>query len=56
MAETCANCSHYDVESTELPVCSLHRRFMHAEWSCRDFIGRHVTDDDRARYGEEVDR
>lgn len=37
MGDVCANCSHFDHESTELPVCVLHRRFMNAEWTCGDF-------------------
>ena len=37
MAETCLTCAHFDPEDTELPVCVLHRRFMHGEWTCGDF-------------------
>lgn len=37
MGETCLNCRHFDPDDTGLPVCALHRRFMHGEWTCGDF-------------------
>ena len=40
MGDRCADCVHFDEEGTDLPVCELHRRYMHREWSCADFEGR----------------
>lgn len=36
VGDVCASCKHFDQESTELPICRLHRRFMSAEWTCGD--------------------
>lgn len=36
----CENCAHFDEDDTSLPVCTLHRRFMHKEWMCGDFERR----------------
>lgn len=51
MAERCAECAHLSTHDTELPVCRLHRRFMHEEWTCNDF--EHVTETIHARYESE---
>ncbi len=56
MGETCANCSHYDIDGTELPVCALHRRYMHAEWSCADFERPHAAGGRDARHGKDRER
>ena len=36
MSHTCQTCDNFDPDGTGLPVCLLHRRFMHGEWSCGD--------------------
>ncbi len=51
MGEMCLNCVHFDQDTTELPVCALHHRFTHAEWTCNDFV--HVIQSDAARYESE---
>ncbi len=34
---TCLNCRHFDPNDTSLPVCVLHRKYMHDQWVCADF-------------------
>lgn len=51
MGEMCLNCVHFDQDTTELPVCSKHHRFTHAEWTCNDFA--HVFQPSDARYESE---
>ena len=43
MGDRCASCVHFSSHDTELPVCRLHRRYMHEDWSCADFEGRYET-------------
>lgn len=33
----CLNCKYFDPDDTALPVCMLHRKYMHDQWSCGDF-------------------
>lgn len=46
MADRCADCVHLSTHDTDLPVCRLHRRFMHEDWTCKDFEDRHTPRDD----------
>ena len=39
----CENCAHFDEDDTSLPVCTLHKRFMHKEWTCGDAKARNQT-------------
>lgn len=42
----CINCKYFDPDDTSLPVCVLHRRYMHDQWSCGDFSVMEGSDDD----------
>jgi len=44
----CENCAHFDEDDTSLPVCTLHKRFMHKEWTCGDFERRDDGKTDKA--------
>lgn len=40
MSDRCLHCIHYDPYGTGLPICKLHKRYMHADWLCADFERR----------------
>ena len=33
----CSGCRHYDPDGTLVPVCVLHRKYMHWQWICGDY-------------------
>ena len=35
--DRCENCEHFDPESTELPICLLHKKLVREDWTCGDF-------------------
>lgn len=52
MGDVCANCASFDYETTSLPICAMHHRYTHAEWTCGDFACQYGQADD---HGEEDD-
>lgn len=51
MGEICRNCKHFSERDTELPVCRLHRKFTHEQWTCGDF-SRRIERMDGDRHGK----
>ena len=51
MGNACIFCKFFDNDDTSLPVCTLHRRFMHEDWICGDF---ERFDEEEPPEGEEV--
>ena len=55
VGDVCTSCKHFDQESTELPICRLHRRFMSAEWTCGDHMSAFDRGDDHAKAQKPTD-